>query len=154
MRDKKLIEYKRVKIESTGNWKYEKLLTDENNRHYFVKPEKMPVEVVEFMDKSGVNIYHYDDKPGIPRCLFCEAPTSHQRYVTGVMIDLCDSHYYSKNIGKIVAELNKNGESHGIFLEKPKTGKQKVEPGSSQGEDVRRDPEAVGASGQGQRSEE
>ena len=68
-----------------------------------VKAEIVPPEVLEkfeFTDKV-----RYDDMPDKPRCLFCEAPATRKRLVTGVMVDMDDYHYHNKNIGKIVAQL-------------------------------------------------
>lgn len=139
-----MIQYKRTKVESTGNWKYQKYL-GESRKSRFVTPSKVPPEIVAIFDKTGVETYDYDEQPDLPRCLFCEGYTQRQRYVKGVMIDLCASHYYSTNIGKIVAELNSRGESHGILLTDSKTRKQKGEPSPAESEDERQDATTVGA---------
>lgn len=72
------------------------------------KSSRVPQEV---MDKFEINdSIEFDDKPGIPRCLFCDAPKTHQTYLTGLMVDRCDYHYYNRNIGQIAQYLREAKE--------------------------------------------
>lgn len=75
----------------------------------FIKPDKIPAEVMGYFEHTDK--VEYDDKPGEPRCLFCEAPRTHQRTINVVAhavelktVDLCDFHYYNQSLGSLVAK--------------------------------------------------
>lgn len=85
----------------------------------FVKADRVPQDVMVKFEYTPT--VEYDDQPDKPRCLFCDAPRSHQRYVTGLMVPLCDHHYYTENIGRITAQLRllkEQGEKDGVQQKK------------------------------------
>lgn len=92
--------------------------TDEINPKYFKDGEladldRIPPAVLIKLEES--DSLRYDDMPEKPRCLFCEAPGLRSRHLHGHSpISLCEEHYYSKSLGKIVAELRR------IEVPKPK----------------------------------
>jgi|ERR1035437_48356 hypothetical protein len=72
------------------------------------RSDRIPQEVLDKFEFT--NEVKYDEQPDKSRCLFCDAPQSHQRMVTGLMIELCDFHYYNRNIGKIVQQIRLESE--------------------------------------------
>jgi hypothetical protein len=103
-----------TKIKTSTGTKYRK-------DNLFVKPDRIPADVVEKFEFT--DSVKYDDEPDKARCIFCEAPSSHQRMVNPVahevglmIVELCDHHYYNANLGTIVHQisLSKERENHGI----------------------------------------
>jgi hypothetical protein len=74
----------------------------------FVKSDRVPAEVLEKFEFTDT--VKYDEQPDRPRCLFCEAPATRKRLVTGLMVDMCEYHYYNRNIGTIVAQIRQLDE--------------------------------------------
>ena len=75
----------------------------------FIKPDKVPAEVMGFFEHTDK--VEYDDQPEKERCLFCEAPETHQRTINVVAhavelktVPLCDYHYYNQSLGSLVAK--------------------------------------------------
>lgn len=42
-------------------------------------------------------------------CMFCSSPADHKRMALGMMLGLCDTHYYSTTLGALVAQARKEG---------------------------------------------
>lgn len=81
---------------SDGTYRY-------TRNNIFVKSDRIPPEVLlKFEYTDSVK---FEDEPEKKRCLFCDAPATRKRLVTQVIVELCEGHYYSKNIGTIVAQL-------------------------------------------------
>ena len=90
-----MVVYYRIS-RSDGTYRYTK-----NN--VFVKGSSIPPEVLEKFEYT--DSVKFEDEPEKKRCLFCDAPATRKRLVTQVIVELCEGHYYSKNIGTIVAQL-------------------------------------------------
>jgi hypothetical protein len=96
----------------------------------FLKPERIPAEVLEnFKHTDSVE---YDDQPDKARCLFCDAPETHQRTINVVAhavdlktIELCDYHYYNQSLGSLVAKYRLNQQEKQDERQVPKRSKSK-----------------------------
>lgn len=85
----------------------------------FTPSNRVPHDVaktLEYKDEVETNLF---TKP----CLFCDSQASMERYCNMVMVQLCEYHYYNRNIGKIAEQMRKEEErkSHGIETQKSKT---------------------------------
>jgi hypothetical protein len=77
------------------------------------KAGRLPKYVVDRFD-MGADTVEYDEKPDLPRCLFCDGYKEHSRMFEGVAVALCSQHYYDKNIGQIAQKLREDREKvHG-----------------------------------------
>lgn len=67
------------------------------------KESRIPHEVMERFAYNPT--VEYDDEPDRRRCIFCDAPQKRVRGLNLVMIDLCEYHYQTKNLGKIAEQV-------------------------------------------------
>jgi len=47
-------------------------------------------------------------------CLFCNEQGNRKRLVLGMILPLCDNHYYSEMLGAVVAQARKKGLLNGV----------------------------------------
>jgi len=89
--------YKIYKTETRTSYSKDKVQT---------KADRVPQIVKDTLDSGVVDTMQFDDKPELPRCLFCDEGATHNRLVAGQMVPLGDYCYFNKNIGKITERLN------------------------------------------------
>lgn len=115
-----MIIYKRFENIRAGkkSWRYTK-------DGLICKSDRVPAEILPQFEHTDV--IKYDEQPEKKRCLFCDAPSTHKRIVSLVLVDLCNVHYYSKTLGSLVAELRQINErkDDGINTITPKSGSKK-----------------------------
>lgn len=122
----------------------------------FVQEDRVPPWVLQMFEETGAREVTFDDKPHLPRCIFCEGPATLQRMFSQEMLDMCADHYYSKSLGAVAAQYKLIKEKRirdGLLTPKSPTRKQKKQPELREGKDERQDPDTDGTSGQGQRDE-
>ena len=93
------------------NYKYKRIINPRNNQPVYrygpriVKRESIPADILEVLDVEG----SYDEvertvKP--PKvCMICKNFGKMTRMVNLKVVVLCEEHYYSMNMGKIVQHL-------------------------------------------------
>lgn len=69
-----------------------------------MKQNALPRDVMDHFGLLG------DESPEEPKknpkaCIFCGMHSRYTRFVNGQTVYICDEHYYSENIGKIVQKL-------------------------------------------------
>lgn len=76
---------------------------------------RIPQQVLDNFEFSDE--VKFDDQPEKPRCLFCDAPGVRQKLVNIIAhgvelmtVELCDYHYYNRNLGKIVERVRLNNQ--------------------------------------------
>src|SRR5579864_6732493 len=126
-----MITYRRTPHrQNKATWLYYKNNNEYPDRFNMVAASKVPPIVVKQLNETGAPSVEYDDKPNLPRCIFCLGYKSHQRIFHGEMIALCNDHYYSRNIGQIAARMRiiiKEREDN-YELEKSAPRRQKKQP--------------------------
>ena len=83
-----------------------KLNKHNNNLMYFkdgklISKKNIPANELEKLEVAE------GPKPKTRVCLFCGSPARYVRVVNLQIVDLCEKHYYDKNVGQIAQELNR-----------------------------------------------
>lgn len=116
----------------------------------FVKGSRVPQEVKERLEIT--DHMDYDDKPERRRCLFCEAPQTRVRALNvgsgPLMVDLCEYHYYNRNIGQLAQEIREQKEKIDVQQEKSLRSTTKRNK-RTKGKDARPNPISTGTPSQG-----
>jgi hypothetical protein len=81
-----------------------------NGERYFkngtqTKESTVPQEVKDKLI-MGMPEVEFDEQPDRRKCIFCDAPQAHQRYLNNEMIDLCSFHYHSMSLGRVAQQVN------------------------------------------------
>lgn len=136
-----MVTYKKVKR------KYDVGYTKDS---LFIKGSRVPQEVKERLEI--IDYMEYDDQPERRRCLFCEAPQSRLRALNigegPLMVDLCEYHYYNRNIGQLAQEIREQKEQADV-QQKKSVGSTTKRNKRTQRKDVRKDSIPAGTPSQG-----
>lgn len=80
--------------------------------HLMTSEKRIPQEVMAKFEFT--NTVEYDDEPSRRRCIFCDAPQKRQKYLNGVLHDLCEWHWQHVRLGQIAAQVKENAKAAAV----------------------------------------
>lgn len=84
-----------------------------------IKSANVPEEVLELLQS--------EKEVKFSPCIFCGQRATKIRYFNSMIVDLCDSDYYSHNLGQIAHKL-REGEDNGANAKVSQTSKEESQP--------------------------
>jgi len=67
-----------------------------------VSEREVPINEMEDRDE-----FEFTIDPEAKKCFMCGSTKNHTRLVAGLMVDLCNFHYYSMSLGALTSAINK-----------------------------------------------
>ena|SRR3990167_9516847 len=73
----------------------------------FISKDKIPADILIKLDRGEINqpLEEEKQKPVDKKCIFCGVESNWTRPINGQAIYICQEHYYSETVGKIVETL-------------------------------------------------
>jgi hypothetical protein len=80
----------------------------DKTKNVFVSTKTIPANVMELLRyRDEVDDTDLPSAPAFRKCIYCDSHSKYERFINLQTVYLCDEHYYSKSIGQVAQQLNK-----------------------------------------------